>query len=271
MPFVLPLMSFFCTIQAFKSHYFLLNNAGLFMRTVRICQLNAPLAINAELTLDDDGFGHLIRVLRFKKDDEFVVFDGNGHEFEAVLLSDDKSATYKCTKEIVRNVESPIYVELGQVISRGDKMEFTIQKAVELGISEITPLYSSRCGVKLDEKRSSKKVEQWQKIAIAACEQCGRNVVPHVNDITNIDKWYEKSPEALSLTLDPKASIKLSEIEVKDKLRLLIGPEGGLDDSEISKASDNHFVGVTLGPRILRTETAALAALCILGSHFGDL
>ena len=169
------------------------------------------------------------------------------------------------------NVESPLFIELGQVISRGDKMEFTIQKAVELGISKITPLYSSRCGVKLDDKRKDKKVEQWQKIAISACEQCGRNVVPKVGEITNIDDWYSKDPEALSLTLDPKASIKLSEIKLKSKLRLLIGPEGGLDDSEIQKASENNFVGVTLGPRILRTETAALAALSILGCTFGDL
>lgn len=242
------------------------------MRTVRICQYNAALAPNVELELDEDGFGHLIRVLRFKENDSFVVFDGNGHEYEAVICSASKSrATYKCVKEILRNVESPLYIELGQVISRGDKMEFTIQKACELGISEITPLYSARCGVKLDEKRQSKKVEQWQKIAISACEQSGRNVVPKVNDITNIDDWYTQNPEALSLTLDPRADRKLTELEIRQHLRLLIGPEGGLDAEEIAKAAENRFVGVTLGPRILRTETAALAALCILGSKYGDL
>ncbi|NLK84831.1 MAG: 16S rRNA (uracil(1498)-N(3))-methyltransferase [Aeromonadales bacterium] len=241
------------------------------MRTVRICQLKAPLAIDAELPLDDDGYGHLIRVLRFTEDDEFVVFDGLGNEYEAILTAAGKSATYKCTKKIERNVESPLFIELGQVISRGDKMEFTIQKAVELGISKITPLYSSRCGVKLDDKRKDKKVEQWQKIAIAACEQSGRNVVPVVENITNIDSWYSQSPEYLSLTLDPKASIKLTELEIKKNIRLLIGPEGGLDDQEIQKSKDNSFIGVTLGPRILRTETAALAALSILGCKYGDL
>ena len=242
------------------------------MRTVRICQYNANLAENVELELDEDGFGHLVRVLRFKENDPFVVFDGNGHEYEAVICSASKSkATYKCVKEIQRNVESPLYIELGQVISRGDKMEFTIQKACELGISEITPLYSARCGVKLDEKRQSKKVEQWHKIAISACEQSGRNVVPKVNDITNIDDWYTQNPDALSLTLDPRADKKLTELEIRQHLRLLIGPEGGLDAEEIAKAAENRFVGVTLGPRILRTETAALAALCILGSKYGDL
>lgn len=242
------------------------------MRTVRICQYNASLALNSELELDEDGFGHLIRVLRFRENDPFVVFDGKGHEYEAVILTASKSrATYKCVSELQRNVESPLYIELGQVISRGDKMEFTIQKACELGISEITPLYSSRCGVRLDEKRQSKKVEQWQKIAISACEQSGRNVVPHVNEITNIDEWYGKNPDSLSLTLDPRADRKLTELEIKQHIRLLIGPEGGLDAEEISKAAENRFVGVTLGPRILRTETAALAALCILGSKYGDL
>lgn len=241
------------------------------MRTVRICQYQAKLELNTPLTLDEDGFGHLIRVLRFNKDDEFVVFDGLGHEYEAVLTEAGKNATYVCTKEIVRNVESPVFVELGQVISRGDKMEFTIQKAVELGIGEITPLYSSRCGVKLDEKRQQKKVEQWQKIAIAACEQCGRNVVPKVNDITDISKWYDAAPDALSITLDPKADAKLSTLEIPSKLRLLIGPEGGLSEEEIDKAAQSGFKGVTLGPRILRTETAALAALSILGCTYGDL
>lgn len=242
------------------------------MRTVRICQYNASLALNSEFELDEDGFGHLIRVLRFRENDPFVVFDGKGHEYEAVILTASKSkATYKCVSELQRNVESPLYIELGQVISRGDKMEFTIQKACELGISEITPLYSSRCGVRLDEKRQSKKVEQWQKIAISACEQSGRNVVPHVNEITNIDEWYGKNPDSLSLTLDPRADRKLTELEIKQHIRLLIGPEGGLDAEEISKAAENRFVGVTLGPRILRTETAALAALCILGSKYGDL
>lgn len=241
------------------------------MRTVRICQYQAPLNLDAELTLDEDGYGHLIRVLRFNANDEFIVFDGLGHEYEAVLTNVSKSASYKCTKEVIRNVESPVFVELGQVISRGDKMEFTIQKAVELGIGEITPLYSSRCGVKLDEKRQKKKTEQWQKIAIAACEQCGRNVVPKVNDIVDISKWYGMSPEALSITLDPKAQIRLSELNLKDKLRLLIGPEGGLSQEEIEKAAEFNFTGVTLGPRILRTETAALAALSILGCTYGDL
>lgn len=241
------------------------------MRDVRICQFKANLNLNDTFTLDDDGFGHLIRVLRFKQGDDFIVFDGLGNEYNATLVEVTKKATFKCINKIERNVESPLAVELGQVISRGDKMEFTIQKATELGIHSITPLYSSRCGVKLDRKREEKKVEQWQKIAIAACEQSGRNVVPVVNEITLIDEWYTKGENTLSLTLDPKANKKLTEIEPSKNVRLLIGPEGGLSAEEIENAAKAGFQGVTFGPRILRTETAALAALSILGCTFGDL
>ncbi len=242
------------------------------MRTVRICQMDAPLAEKYESVLNEDGFGHLIRVLRFRENDSFVVFDGCGNEFNALLTKVEKnSASFICTDRISRNVESPLKIELGQVISRGDKMDFTIQKACELGIAAITPLYSSRCGVKLDDKRGAKKVEQWQKIAISACEQSGRNTVPKVSAITPLGQWYHSGSDTLSLTLDPKATVRLHEIEPKENLRLLIGPEGGLDATEIEDARKAGFTGVSLGPRILRTETAALAALSILGSRFGDL
>ncbi len=242
------------------------------MRTVRIYEGEANLTPGTAFKLSEDGFGHLCRVLRFKEGDVFVVFDGKGHEYNAKLLDVKKQALALCGEAICRNNESPLEIELGQVISRGDKMEFTIQKAVELGISKITPLYSSRCGVKLDEKRQERKIQQWQKIANSACEQCYRNVVPTVNQVMDLNAWCESGESAsLNLTLDPKAKIKIKDLNIKGKIRLLIGPEGGLSDDEIAKSKDAGFIGVTLGPRILRTETAALAALCVLGAHFGDL
>ena len=243
------------------------------MRNVRICQFEANLNLEQEFCLDDDGFGHLIKVLRFKQDDPFTVFNGlETYEYEAVLTEvTNKKASFKCLKKIERNVESPLLIELGQVVSKGDKMEFTIQKACELGIYKITPLYSQRCNVKLDDKRKDKKQEQWQKIAISACEQCGRTIVPKVAPITNIDTWYQENRDYLNLTLDPRANVPLSKIQIQKRLRLLVGPEGGLDESEVNHALEFNFKGVSLGPRILRTETAALAALSILGSAFGDL
>lgn len=151
-------------------------------------------------------------------------------------------------------------------------MDLTVQKAVELGIFEITPLTSIRCNVKLDEKRSLKKVESWQKIAVSACEQSGRAFVPKVNEITDLKTWCKKDADALNLTLDPLSSLRLKDLKpTSAKIRLLIGPEGGLSQEEINEAAQCGFIGVSLGPRILRTETAALVALSILGSHFGDL
>lgn len=242
------------------------------MRTVRIYEGEANLVLGQNFKLSDDGFGHLCRVLRFQEGDDFVVFDGHGHEYNARLLEVKKTATAICLEAIDRDNESPLEVELGQVISRGEKMEFTIQKAVELGISKITPLYSRRCGVKLDDKRQDKKLSQWQKIANSACEQCYRSTVPEVNPIMDLKTWCEQQDsEVLSLTLDPKAQCKIKDLKIKGKIRLLIGPEGGLSDEEIITARNCGFVGVTLGPRILRSETAALAALCVLGAHFGDL
>lgn len=242
------------------------------MRTVRIFEGQASLKTNENFTLSQDGYGHLIRVLRFKEGDNFVVFDGLGNEFNAVLTQVNKQALALCLDRINRNIESPLEIELGQVISRGDKMEFTIQKAVELGVTSITPLTSRRCSIKLDEKREEKKVEQWQKIAISACEQCGRNYVPRVSKITDLNKWCEeKKNEVLSLTLDPKAKKRIKDLNNPKKIRLLIGPEGGLSEEEIENARLHGFEGISLGPRILRTETAALTTLSILGSLFGDL
>ena len=174
------------------------------MRTVRIYEGEANLVPGQNFKLSDDGFGHLCRVLRFQEGADFVVFDGHGHEYNARLLEVKKTATAICLEAIDRDNESPLEVELGQVISRGEKMEFTIQKAVELGISKITPLYSRRCGVKLDDKRQDKKLSQWQKIANSACEQCYRSTVPEVNPIMDLKTWCEQQDsEVLSLTLDP--------------------------------------------------------------------
>ena len=242
------------------------------MRTVRIYDKQDNLQEHQEITLGENGSGHLCRVLRFKAGDLFNIFDGNGNEFKARLLSCGSKAQAEILERVANNSKSPLQIELGQVISRGDKMDLTIQKATELGIYSISPLTAVRCNVKLDEKRSLRKIDSWQKIAISACEQSGRADVPTVNPITDLNSWCAQDSDALNLTLDPLSSLRLKDLKpTSSKIRLLIGPEGGLDSSEIATASKCGFVGVSLGPRILRTETAALVALSILGSHFGDL
>ena len=163
-------------------------------------------------------------------------------------------------------------MHLGQVISRGDRMEFVIQKAVELGVNEITPLISERCGVKLNAERMEKKQQQWQKIAIAACEQSGRNVVPTIHTTQTLVQWCEVEIACCKLTLHPRAKYSINTLPSEiEHVRLLIGPEGGLSDDEINLTETLDFTETLLGPRVLRTETAALTAITALQCRFGDL
>ncbi len=168
--------------------------------------------------------------------------------------------------------ESPLNLHLGQVISRGEKMEFTIQKSIELGVDVITPLFSERCGVKLDGERLAKKIQQWQKIAIAACEQCGRNKIPEIREAMQLSEWCTEQDDSLKLNLHPRASNSINTLPSSlNKVRLLIGPEGGLSADEIAMTSRLGFTDILLGPRVLRTETTALTAITALQVRFGDL
>ena len=152
-------------------------------------------------------------------------------------------------------------------------MEFTIQKSVELGVNVITPLWSERCGVKLDGDRMDKKIQQWQKIAIAACEQCGRNKIPEIRPLMKLQQWCAEQDGALKLNLHPRAthSIRTLPMIPTAGVRLLIGSEGGLSAQEIAQTEQQGFVEVLLGKRVLRTETAAMAAITALQVCFGDL
>lgn len=256
------------------------------MRIPRIYDAQMPNEIGASLLLDDFGANHVSKVLRLKIGDKIRLFDGQGHEYLASLTQVGKKTEALLEQKLDNFVESPITIELLQVISRGDRMDFTVQKAVELGIARIIPLTSERCGVKLDEQRSTKKIDSYQKIAIAACEQCGRNVVPKVEPLSSLKEFVlthqgVNSIEGttlksdidgfINITLDPRANCKLSELPKTGKYRILIGPEGGFSPEEIELAAQSGFVGVTLGPRILRTETTALVSLAILGASLGDL
>lgn len=168
--------------------------------------------------------------------------------------------------------ESPLHIHLGQVMSRGEKMEFTIQKSIELGVSLITPLFSERCGVKLDSERLNKKRQQWQKIAIAACEQCGRNRVPEIRPPIALEAWCAEQDSGLKLNLHPRAHASINTLPLPvERVRLLIGPEGGLSADEIAMTARYQFTDILLGPRVLRTETTALTAITALQVRFGDL
>ncbi len=201
------------------------------------------------------------------------LFDGSNQIFSATIVqAGKKSVTVQVNEGVTDDRESPLFLHLGQVMSRGEKMEFTIQKSIELGVNLITPLISERCGVKLDAERLEKKRQQWQKIAIAACEQSGRNVVPEIRPVMQLSDWCAEQEQGLKLNLHPRAAQRINTLPLPvSRIRMLIGPEGGLSNEEIAMAAQQGFTDILLGPRVLRTETAALTVLTALQVRFGDL
>ncbi|MCS2169660.1 16S rRNA (uracil(1498)-N(3))-methyltransferase [Scandinavium sp. TWS1a] len=242
---------------------------------MRIPRIYHPEFITAgsEIALSEDAANHVGRVLRMSTGQAIQLFDGSNQVFEAeIIQADKKSVRVNVLSAETDDRESPLHIHLGQVMSRGEKMEFTIQKSIELGVSLITPLFSERCGVKLDAERLNKKLQQWQKIAIAACEQSGRNVVPEIRPAMTLEQWCAEEESGLKLNLHPRASASINTLpQPVERVRLLIGPEGGLSADEIAMTARYAFTDILLGPRVLRTETTALTAITALQVRFGDL
>ena len=230
------------------------------------------LTVLSDVMLSDDAVQH-IRVLRLKNNTIVTLFNGEGGEYRATLIDIQKrSVTAQINSFHETDNESPLTLHLGQVISRGDRMEFVIQKAVELGVNEVTPLLSERCGIKIKADRLEKKQQQWQKIAISACEQSGRNIVPTINEVEQLESWCRKETTATKLTLHPRAKYSINTLPNDiNNIHLLIGPEGGFTDEEVELTKTLKFTETLLGPRVLRTETAALTAITALQCRFGDL
>lgn len=242
------------------------------MRIPRI-YLPLPLTVGATVQLDDNAFGHAVRVLRLKPGADLVLFDGRSHAYAAILKEVGKrDAWVEIRADLPVQAEPPLRIVLAQGISRGDKMDYTVQKAVELGVNAIQPLFTERGGVDLTGERLLRKVQHWQGIIIGACEQCGQNRLPELYQPLPLMAWLEQLTVAeLRLLLDPTARCGLREISASvDQITLLIGPEGGLSVAEIAKALATGFVGVRLGQRVLRTETAGLAALSAVQTLWGD-
>lgn len=224
--------------------------------------------------LSEDAANHVGRVLRMQSGEPLELFDGSNHIYSArIMQADKKTVTVEILERRLDDCESHLHIHLGQVISRGERMEFTIQKSVELGVNVITPLWSERCGVKLDGERMDKKIQQWRKIAIAACEQCGRNVIPEIRPMMKLQDWCAEQDGKLKLNLHPRAQYSIRTLPKipPQGVRLLIGSEGGLSPQEIALTEQLGFTEVLLGKRILRTETAALVAITALQVCFGDL
>lgn len=242
------------------------------MRIPRI-YLPSQLEPNHLVELNEHPFQHVIKVLRLKINAKIILFDGLGHEYSAILTEVNKKNAFAKVEDIIHSdTESNITIHLGLGISKGERMDYAIQKSVELGVKEITPLFTEYCVVNLDEKRIKKRLQHWQGIIISACEQCGRNMIPVLNQPVSLNNW-SKNINELCLMLDPLANDSIKTIKPENKsINLIIGPEGGLSSTEISElSSKNDFYPVRFGPRILRTETAAVSAITAIQLLWGDL
>lgn len=242
---------------------------------MRIPRIYIPqqLHIHAMLPLDERAFQHIAKVLRLRDGAEIILFNGDGNNYPARLISvEKKSAQVEITDCQINQSESNLAIHLGLGISKGERMDYAIQKAVELGVTEISPLFTQHCVVQLDASRSTKRLEHWQGVIISACEQSGRSCIPVIHPPREYNRWLECLTEETKLILNPLATRSLRDIEpTEEKLAVLIGPEGGLSSDEISAALEAGCHDVSLGPRILRTETAALSALTTIQTLWGDL
>lgn len=229
------------------------------------------LVVNTLVTLPTDASHHLLNVLRMKSGESVIVFNGNGKEFTGQYVDHQKkSARIRIDSMHDCPTESPLFIELGQAISRGEKMDYAIQKAVELGVNRIVPLFTQRCAVKFKEDRQEKRLAHWQSIIIHACEQSGRCRLPELSEPLTLAQWLSVKKEGVSLVCDPYTKQSLRQIKQSHRVNLLIGPESGLTEEEIEQAKTHNFSGFSLGPRILRTETATVAALALLQYAWGD-
>ncbi len=231
------------------------------------------LSLGAIVQLPDNAALHAIKVLRMNLADCLTLFNGDGQDYRAEIVQINKhQARCKIVSVNTNHSEAPLQITLAQAISAGDRMDFTIQKAVELGVSAIQPIASQRSVVKLSQERLEKRLAHWQNVANAACEQSGRAVVPQVFAPMSLADWLAKAPLAPTrIMLSPDAEMAITEVTLQGtEVCLLIGAEGGLSPEEKQLAQLSGFVSVRMGARILRTETAPLAALSVIQTLWGD-
>jgi 16S rRNA (uracil1498-N3)-methyltransferase len=243
------------------------------MRLTRV-HVDADLQPGQHLTVEGAAGNHISRVLRLRTGDALTLFNGQGGEYGGSIEEIHRDTVVVSVlerRELER--ESPFQLTLAQGISRGERMDWVVQKATELGVWRIQPLFTERSVVQLDERQAIRKIQHWRSIAVAACEQSGRNRVPEITQPVGLYEMLEHhTPGGTALLLSPGASLRIADIaSAAADATVLIGPEGGLGDVEQAAAIKSGFTPVRLGPRVLRTETAAVCALTLLQQKFGDL
>ena len=242
------------------------------MRLNRV-HVETPVDGQAQVELQGTAAHHISRVLRLRAGDALILFDDTGGEYQATVVSFTRDTVHVAVGEhLAINRESPLRVTLAQGISRGERMDVVVQKATELGVWRVVPLLTERTVVRLNAAQAANRLRHWHAIAVAACEQCGRNHLPEITAPMSLPEFLASDlPDGLRLLLLPHATLKARDLPASHAATLLLGPEGGLSEAEQSAALAAQFQGLSLGPRILRTETAALAALAVIQQQLGDL
>lgn len=243
------------------------------MRLTRVF-IDAPLEPGTRVTLEGNAASHITRVLRLRVGAPLTLFNGQGGEYSASIdKAHGGSVTVAIEEARAIERESPLELTLAQGISRGERMDLIVQKATELGVSRLVPLLTERSIVQLDAQHAQRKLSHWRAVAVGACEQCGRNRLPEISPPVPLPEHLRADRAAdLRLMLAPEARQRIGEVaRAASKVSVLIGPEGGLSDAEQQAALASGFTAVLTGPRVLRTETAAIVALTLLQREFGDL
>ncbi len=242
------------------------------MRASRI-HISGPLTPRSRLTLSGDRAHYVGRVLRLRPGHELILFDGSGGEYPATVSRISEGAVdvdVGDRQPVERG--SPLAVTLAIGISRGDRMDYTVQKTAELGLHALVPLLTERCGVRLSNERAGQRLQHWRRIALSASEQCGRNRLPVIQPVTDLQTWIAGRPPEPGFVLAPHGTDGIHELpHPGSRVTLLIGPEGGLSRDEVERATEAGLRALRLGPRVLRTETAAVAALATVQAIWGDL
>lgn len=243
------------------------------MRNIRV-YTEAPLAISTTTVLSKEASHHLLRVLRSRPNDRITLFNGLGGNYTGRIVSGcPRGVEVEILDFEPEQAEPELLITLGLGISRSLHMDYAVQKSVELGVHGIVPLFTARGNVQLDHHRTRTRMEHWKKIVIHACEQSGRNTLPVLGTPRDVDEWVSSDPNPARLMLAPSARQTLAGFTALDErdVSILIGPEGGLTDTEEQAAEQHGYIPVKLGPRTLRTETAAVAAVTALQVLWGDL
>ncbi|MFL1467681.1 16S rRNA (uracil(1498)-N(3))-methyltransferase [Marinobacter sp. HN1S83] len=242
------------------------------MRVPRI-YTRSPLSEGGTTELDENAAQHVGRVLRMQPGQELLLFNGDGNDFPATITSaSKKQVEVQVGAPAANATESSLDIVLGQTLSKGDRMDYAVQKAVEMGVTRIVPLTTERCDVKLKGDREEKRLRHWQSVAISAAEQCGRARVPEILPVMTLAQWFEHTEDCnLRLVLHHRTEQSLDTMNKPARVALMIGPEGGLSPEEITAAENSGFLPVALGPRVLRTETAPIAAMALCQWLWGDI